>query len=88
MTILGKGIGHAFYDLNIDIFRGKKLDGLFEYFILYYAPMLIINYLFIFRNKKYEYLIDKYKYYNGKRFMIYFFGTLLVLFLLALLVMK
>jgi len=39
--------------------------------ILYILPCIIVNYLLIFRGKRYEKLIEKYPNYNGKLIYIY-----------------
>lgn len=83
MTVFQKCIGDDLYNINIDVFPGKKLDSALTYFILYFAPMLLINYWFIFRNKRYDSLIQKYKYHNGKRFFVYFYGTLSLILVLV-----
>lgn len=61
-----------FYKLDLDIFPGNILDVFSSFFILYLLPMLIINYFLIFYNGRYEKLIQKYPYRNGKLFGVYF----------------
>lgn len=63
-----------FYDIEIHIFSGDKsrINGFIKFFILYGTLPLLINYLLVFRNNRYEILVKKYKYYNGKLFTWYF----------------
>ncbi len=70
-----------FYSLNTNFFPGEKLNNFFSFFILFLLPALTINYLLIYRNNRYEKLLEKYKYYNGKLVIIYFFGTLIISFI-------
>jgi hypothetical protein len=65
-------LGYYFYELNL-AFLPQKLNALVEFAILYILPCLILNYLLIFRNKRYENLLQIYPYkYNGKLFAGYF----------------
>jgi hypothetical protein len=73
-----------FYSMAIQIFPGtnSRINGFVEFFLLYGAVPLIINYLLIFRNNRYEQLIKKYKYHNGKLFAWYFVSSLLLPFII------
>lgn len=77
MLLLQKGIfGYNFYKLHLT-FTPKKLAAITEFSILYLLPCLVLNYVLIFRNKRYEYLLQKYPYkYNGKLFVGYFMFSL------------
>ena len=67
MVILQKNItNYSFYDFNSHFFEEQKLNYFLKFFVLFLLPPLIMNYFFIFRNKRYEMLISKYKSYNGK----------------------
>jgi hypothetical protein len=71
MTILEKYIlKHFFYKLEIPRMPQDIADPL-SFVILYVGPPLIVNYLLIFRNRRYEKLIKKYKYRDGKLFVTY-----------------
>ena len=64
-------LGKSFYNLGIDVFPGTKLDALLKFIILFLLPVVIVNYVLVFHNKKYEKLIEKYKTHNGKLGMTY-----------------
>ncbi len=74
-------VGYVFYDISFNIFPGEKLNNALSFFLLYFIVPLIINYLLIFRNSRYEKLINNYKHYDGKLFFVYFFGTLIITFI-------
>lgn len=72
MTILESHIlNYHFYDVKVDVFPGTKLDAFLSFFILFLAPPLLINYLLIFYNNRYERLFKKYKYFEGKFYTSY-----------------
>ncbi|MXN92273.1 hypothetical protein GR160_13670 [Flavobacterium sp. Sd200] len=71
MTILQNVLNIHFYNLNLDIFKGTKLDAILSFFILFLAPPLILNYLLIFHKKRYEELFKLYKTYDGKLYASY-----------------
>lgn len=73
-----------FYNINFDIFPGDNLDALIKALILFILPIVLVNYLFIFRNNRYEKLLFKYNSHNGKLFFVYFYITLLIPFSLAI----
>lgn len=73
MAILQRNIFHYnFYNVNLTLFQYSKLNSLVSFFLLFFLPSLIINYLLIFKGKKYEVLTKKYKSNNGKLFITYF----------------
>jgi len=83
MAVLQRNVlQFSFYDFRVDIFPGTKLDAFISFFVLYLLPMLLINYLIIFRNNRYEILLEKYKSYNGKLFISYFLASLILPLLL------
>jgi hypothetical protein len=73
-----KLLGVSFYHLKVDVFPGTKLDAFISFFILFLFPMLLINYFLIFRNNRYELILEKYKSYNGKLFISYFLVSLIL----------
>lgn len=70
--------------LKIDYFKGNTLDTLFNGLIQFMLPMLIINYLLIFRNDRYKKIIDNYNFYNGKYFLKYLLASLWIPFVLLI----
>lgn len=71
-------VGHVFYDIEFHIFSFEKLNNALSFFVLYLVIPVALNYFLIYRNNRYERLLQKYKYYNGRLIMIYFFGTLVL----------
>lgn len=77
LAILQRNIfNFSFYDIEINLFSSKILNDFLSGFILFFLPFLLINYLLIFRDKKYLDLIKKYKSENGNYFFRYFFTSL------------
>jgi len=71
MAILQRNIlGLYFYKLEFR-FISKLSNNIVTLIILFFLPCVIINYLLIFRKKRYEKLILKYPYYNGKLSIVY-----------------
>lgn len=72
MTILEKYVFHFyFYKINVPFFP-VYVNNVFSYIFLFIFPCAAINYLLIFRNKKYKKLLKRYPYYDGKLFVTYF----------------
>jgi hypothetical protein len=66
MMILQKDIlDNHFYQFQIPIIPEQLADPL-SLAILFIGPPLVINYVLIFRNRRYQKLIKKYKSYDGK----------------------
>jgi hypothetical protein len=74
-------VGHVFYDIKFHIFSLEKLNNALSFFVLYMAVPLILNYLLIFRNNRYEKILGKYKYYNGGLFLVYSIGSIIAFFI-------
>lgn len=76
-------------DLFIDFnfFPGKMVNGFFSGFITLFLPFLILNYLLIFRKKKYETLVTKFEYKKGRLYLLYFLITIGV-FILPIIIGK
>ena len=71
MIIFQKNIlDYIFYEINIPVLSGFQ-NYILTILILYFLPCVIINYLLIFRNKRYEKLLKKYPYSNGKFIVAY-----------------
>jgi hypothetical protein len=72
----------SFFDVKITIFHQSRLNGFASFFILYLLVPLVINYLLIFRNNRFETLITKYKSYNGKLYATYLVVSFFLPFIL------
>lgn len=84
MTILQKYIlGYYFYTFEISD-MSKYWNNVLVFLVLFILPCVILNYFFIFYKKRYEMLIKKYTYYNGKLFMSYFLFSILIPIILIL----
>lgn len=57
--------------------------SLVEIFIIYYLPLVVINYFLIFRKDRYKNLILKYTHYNGKLALYYGLGSLAIIVISA-----
>jgi len=71
ITILERYVfAFNFYGFDIPVIPREIGDSI-SFIILFAGPPLLINYLLIFRNRRYEELIKKYKYHGGRLFIIY-----------------
>lgn len=78
MTILEKYVFQIyFYKIDFS-FLPTRLNNLLAYIFLFIFPCLVLNYILVFRKKRYENLIERYKYHNGKLFLVYFLISLLL----------
>lgn len=59
MSLLQIIIGTYFYHFEVDFFPGTKLDALISGLVLFILPNLLLNYYLIFRNNRYEKLLNK-----------------------------
>ena len=75
------------YVVQINIFAGSILDSLLSFMILYGLPVVLFNYFMIFYKDKYEILRKKYAFFHGRYFLVYFFLSLGIPFILMLLVL-
>jgi hypothetical protein len=71
MIILQKKIFGFFYEINFRFLSGYE-NYILTILILYLLPIILINYLLIFRGNRYEMFLEKYPYRNGKLFLKYF----------------
>jgi len=77
MAIIQRNIlGCYFYKLSIS-FLSNLENNILTILVLFFLPCIIINYLLIFRGKRYEKLSEKYPYYNGKLILMYFLVSML-----------
>ena len=87
MVIIQKNIlDYYFYEINIPILSGFQ-NYILTILILYFLPCVIINYLLIFRNKRYEKLLKKYPYSNGKFIVAFILISLFLPIVLLLIAM-
>jgi len=87
MVIFQKNIlDYIFYEINIPVLSGFQ-NYILTILILYFLPCVIINYLLIFRNKRYEKLLKKYPYSNGKFIVAYILISLFLPIVLLLIAM-
>lgn len=62
----------SFYHLEIAFLSGTMLAPLVNFFIMFFFPCVLINYILIFRNRRYEILFKKYAVnYGGKLYITY-----------------
>ncbi len=70
LVILQKNVFGYFYEINIE-----SLSGFENYILtilgLYLTPVIVLNYLLIFRHNRYEILLERYPYKNGKVIVTY-----------------
>ena len=86
MTIFEKYIlKHTFYNIDFNFFSEKKLNSFLSFFFLYMLLPILVNYLLIFRNKRYVKLIEKYEFYDGKLCVTYLMTSYLLPFVLLIL---
>ncbi len=72
MTILEKFVFKTyFYKIDIS-YLPIRVNNVLSYLVLFILPCALMNYLLILRNNRYEKLLKKYPYYNGKLFISYF----------------
>lgn len=85
MTILQKHIlGIYFYEIELN-FLPKDLCNVTSFAVLFVLPCVLINYFLIFYRHRYEKLLKKYPYKDGKLFLTYFLISMfLPLFLLII----
>ena len=87
MVIIQKNIlDYYFYEINIPVLSGFQ-NYILTILILYFLPCVIINYLLIFRNKRYEKLLKKYPYSNGKFIVAYILISMFLPIVLLLIAM-
>jgi hypothetical protein len=78
MTILEKYFfKNYFYKIELPFFP-NRVNNAISYLILFIFPCIVINFLLIFHKKRYEKLLKKYPYYNGKLFILYFSISMLL----------
>lgn len=71
------------YHLNFQHYIGVKLNTVLDFTVKFFFPPFVLNYLLIFRRKRYEFITKQYKSYNGKLAVTY---IILSLFLPVILI--
>lgn len=67
-------------------FPNSKLLTNFSWAIVtLFIPSMIITYFSVFYKKKYEHILSKYKFRQGKLLLIYFISTVILMFVFSLL---
>lgn len=61
--------------LSLNIFRERALNTFFAGIFTFFIPFLILNYLLVFYNERYQQLTKTYAASNGKLYRKYFFIT-------------
>jgi len=77
-------IGKFYYDINIELFKNDNYNGFIESIIMFFLPPFLLNYFLIFRNQKYEVLLEKYKDIKEYYFFSYYFGSMIIMLLVLL----
>jgi hypothetical protein len=72
-----------FYRINVNT-NSENVNNIIEFVVLYFLPIIIINYLFIFYKHRYEKIIKKYPFYRGRLFVAYFLVSIFLPLLLLL----
>ena len=78
MTVLEKSVFQTyFYKIDVS-FLPTRINNVLAYLFLFILPCFVVNYLLIFRKKRYQKLLLKYPNYNGKLFLAYFLSSMLL----------
>jgi hypothetical protein len=78
MAILQRNILESyFFKLKLP-FLSNTENNMLTYIVLFLLPCVVLNYLLIFRGNRYEKLLGKYPYYDGKLCITYVLGSLFV----------
>jgi hypothetical protein len=79
------------YNLALEIkqylmfFQSELLTNALWAIVALFMPSTVVTYFFVFHNKKYEYILSKYKFRNGRLLLIYFLLTVISMFGFSLL---
>lgn len=78
MTVLEKYVFKKYFYKIEFTFLPLRINNVLSYLVLFILPCVLINYLLIFRNKRYKKLLDRYPYYKGRLFLTYFFVSVIL----------
>lgn len=85
MTILQKHIlNKYFYRIELN-FLPKYVSNVVSFTALFILPCILLNYFLIFYRRRYEKLIKKYPYKDGKLFLTYFLISMFLPLILLIL---
>ena len=65
--------------MPVNIFNARLINGVISLVITLFLPFLIFNYLVIFNNNRYEYLLTQYKTQGGKLYQKYALVSVMLL---------
>lgn len=91
MTLLSLILFLTGYDITSKIyevlmsFQSKLLRDFIWAIVVLFIPSMVVTYFFVFHKKKYEYILSKYKFKNGRLLLIYFILTVILMFGFSLL---
>lgn len=91
MTLLSLILFLTGYDITSKIyeilmsFQSKLLRDFIWAIVVLFIPSMVVTYFFVFHKKKYEYILSKYKFRNGRLLLIYFILTVILMFGFSLL---
>ena len=91
MTLLSLILFLTDYDITSKIyeilmsFQSKLLRDFIWAIVVLFIPSMVVTYFFVFYKKKYEYILSKYKFRNGRLLLIYFILTVILMFGFSLL---
>ena len=91
MTLLSLILFLTGYDLTSKIyevlmsFQSKLLRDFIWAIVVLFITSMVVTYFFVFHKKKYEYILSKYKFRNGRLLLIYFILTVILMFGFSLL---
>ncbi len=72
---------HLLLFMPVNIFNARLINGFISVVITIFIPFVILNYLLIFSNNRYEKLIKEYPYQKGKlykKYTLYSLGILII----------
>lgn len=91
MTLLSMILFLTGYDITskiyevLTLFQSKLLRDFAWAIVVLFIPSMVVTYFFVFHKKKYEYILSKYKFRNGRLLLIYFILTVILMFGFSLL---
>lgn len=69
----------------LTFFSSNVLNNFTWAIVTLFIPSMTLTYFFVFYNRKYEYILSKYKFRGGKLLLIYFLTTIFLMFGFSLL---